>query len=63
MPREKRIKAVHIPDGASLPSSPEELSQALFKSADRKLEREIEEEPYRSAGPGRRKRRKGGDER
>ena len=57
MPREKRIKAVHIPDNATLPSSPEELAQAIFKTADRKLEREMEEEPYGSAGPGRGKKR------
>lgn len=60
MPREKRIKAVRIPDDASLPSSPEELAQAIFKLADRKLAQAMEEEPYGSAGPGEgRKRRRG----
>ena len=57
MPQEKRIKAVQIPDGAPLPTSPEELAQALFKSADRKLEMAADE-PLASSGPGRKKRRK-----
>ena len=55
---DKRFKAVQIPDGTPLPSSPEELAQALFTSADRKLEREMGEEPYGSSGPGRKRRRK-----
>lgn len=51
MPREKRIRAVHVPDGVPLPSSPEELAQVIFEAADRKLEREMEGEPDGSAGP------------
>ena len=55
MPQEKKLKAVQIPDGVPLPTSPEELAQALFKSADRKLE--MEGEPWASSGPGREKRK------
>ena len=55
MPQEKRIKAVQIPDGAPLPASPEELAQALFKSADRKLENDMADEAYGSDAPVRKK--------
>lgn len=55
MPQEKRIKAVQIPDGTPLPTSPEELAQALFKSADRKLVEDMKDEPWASSGPGRKR--------
>ena len=61
MPRDKRIKAVHIPDDAPLPSSPEELAQAIFKTADLKLEQAMEQEPYGSAEPRRGRKREKGD--
>ena len=56
MPREKNIKAVQIPDGTPLPTSPEELAQALFKSADRKLEM-ADDEPLASSGPADKRRK------
>ena len=60
MTAQKRIKAVKIPDGVRLPSSPKELAQALFRSVDHKLASEMsDDEPWASSGLANRKGRGG----